>query len=143
MDDKSEDEDFDFGMPMPQDMGQSMGDGMPQEDEAALDSMGGNEDDGQEEANDSEIMDIVNGLSLEDQAAVKKYAQSLQKDSTPQEPNEDANFNGMPTEGRKRLQRMVQETLGDVMDTDSSEERPTRELPKAYKKDRRNPFIFK
>lgn len=133
-------------MDMPMMQGMGMEDGMmPQEDEDAMEAIGGDEDGGEgneETSADGEIMDIVNGLSLEDQAAVKKYAQSLQKDSTPQEPNEEGG-DDMQMEGRRRLSKMVEESLGDVMNTDNGDDRPSKELPRAYKRSKRNPFIYK
>lgn len=111
------DENQDMGMPdMDDDMGE-MDNGMnePEESDGA-----------------SEIMDIVNGLSLEDQTAVKKYAESLKGESSGNDDEDDEMPDNMQMEG------FVRETMGSM--TNSRRDRPNNRIPKEYKGIRKNPF---
>lgn len=77
-----------------------------------------------------ELSNVVNNLSLEDQAAVLKYAKSMQKD------DEGGNDDMMP-EGRQiHYDKIINEVIADILhDTEKNGiERPETKLPKRYRK---------
>lgn len=83
--------------------------------------------DDQESSDDSELMDIINGLSIEDKAAVEKYAKSMSDDK------DDTPSNDMPMESRKSyFKNLVDETINSYLYDDDDEDRVER-LPKEYK----------
>ena len=112
------DENQDMGMPdMNDDMGEMDTDmNEPEESEGA-----------------SEIMDIVNGLPLEGQTAVKKYAKSLKDESSG---NDDEEDDEMPD--NMQMEGFVRETMDSM--TNSRRDRPNKRIPKEYKGIRKNPF---
>jgi len=112
------DENQDMGMPdMNDDMGEMDTDmNEPEESEGA-----------------SEIMDIVNGLSRDDQKAVKKYAESLKDESSG---NDDEKDDEIPD--NMQMEGFVRETMGSM--TNSRRDRPNNRIPKEYKGIRKNPF---
>ena len=80
-----------------------------------------------ENSDDNELMDIVNKLSVEDKAAVVKYAKSMADDSMNDEmPQGDE----MPMESKKRRTDVIDEILNDVSD---DEKRPNKKMPRQYK----------
>ena len=104
--------------------------GMPDMDDD-MDGMDNDMNEPEESEGTSEIMDIVNGLSLEDQTAVKKYAESLKGESSGNDDEDDEMPDNMQMEG------FVRETMGSM--TNSRRDRPNR-IPKEYKGIRKNPF---
>lgn len=84
---------------------------------------------GQDQDND-EIMDIINSLSIEDKAAVEKYAKSMADDSSGNSSNDS-----MPMESRYRsIKSVIDETISSYLyDDDDNEEERMQKLPKEYK----------
>ena len=107
----------------------------------APDDMGGEDLDAMDEeppmgGEDDELMGIINGLSIEDKAAVTKYAKSMADDSEGDEmPQGD-----MPMESRVNMKSIIDETINDVLDDRVGTTRPQKKLPRAYR-DMVNPFI--
>lgn len=106
--------------------------GMPDMDDD-MDGMDNDMNEPKESEGTSEIMDIVNGLSLEDQTAVKKYAESLKGESSG---NDDEEDDEMPD--NMQMEGFVRETMGSM--TNSRRDRPNNRIPKEYKGIRKNPF---
>lgn len=80
---------------------------------------------------DDELMDIVNNLSVEDKAAVIKYARSMEGDSEEQE-NQDID-NDMPMESRARYRSVIDEVMNDVVNDRKGTKRPNKKLPRQYR----------
>lgn len=83
-----------------------------------------------QDQDDDEIMNIINSLSIEDKAAVEKYAKSMVDDSSDNSPNDS-----MPMESRYRsIKSVIDETISSYLydDNDDEEER-MQKLPKEYK----------
>lgn len=81
-----------------------------------------------QEGND-ELNNVVSNLSLEDQAAVLKYAKSMQKDN-------EGNNDGMMPESRKtRYNNILNEVIADILhDTEKTGiKRQETKLPRRYK----------
>ena len=83
-------------------------------------------------SDDDELMDILNSLSIEDKAAVTKYAKSMADDSKggdemPQDNGE------MPMESRKSMKTIIDEVLNDVVNDRKSMKRQNKDLPKEYR----------
>ena len=106
-------------------------------DPNAADPMAGGEDPmaGPEPTGeDDELTNIINGLSIEDKAAVLKYAKSMASES------EGAQQPQMPTESR-----MVRTTMREMLNStslppeDRKTERKERKLPKKVSKS--SPFV--
>lgn len=104
----------------PNAMGEDPMGGMPQDPNAM-----GN-------ADDDELMNIVNGLSIEDKAAVTKYAKSMADDS---EGNEMMPQGGeeMPMESKRPLRNIIDEVLNDVLNDREGTRRPEKKMPKEYR----------
>lgn len=107
----------------------AMGGDMPQDPSAMGDD--GSMDDipqqGQDQ-DDDEIMNIINSLSIEDKAAVEKYAKSMVDDSSDNSSNDS-----MPMESRYRsIKSVIDETISSYLYDDDEEER-MQKLPKEYK----------
>jgi len=97
-------------------------------------AMGGEQPIGGE---DNELMDIINNLSIEDKAAVTKYAKSMADDS---QGAEDPNMGGeMPMESKKNYKNIIDETINDVLDSKEGTKRPEKKMPRQYKQ-MRSPF---
>ena len=90
-------------------------------------TMGGSDDD--------ELMNIVNGMSTEDKAAVIKYAKSMADDSEGATPQDDT----MPMESKRSFRNIIDETLNDVLDNKNGTKRPEKKMPKQYR-GMKNPF---
>ena len=90
-------------------------------------TMGGSDDD--------ELMNIVNGMSTEDKAAVIKYAKSMADDSEGTTPQDDT----MPMESKRSFRNIIDETLNDVLDNKNGTKRPEKKMPKQYR-GMKNPF---
>ena len=127
---------MDDSMGGPDDMGgapDDMGGGSPMGDEP--DDMGGAPDDMGGEppmdgGEDDELMDIINNLSIEDKAAVTKYAKSMADDSEGDEiPQDDG---GMPMESLKNIKNVINEVINDILDNQEGTKRPEKKLPKEY-----------
>lgn len=86
------------------------------------------------ESTDNEVMDVISQLSVEDQAAVKKYAKSLLGDKG-QEDNQQ-----MPMESHKYNGSVIGERLSDKNHKRPSERGETK-VPKEYSRKRNNPWI--
>ena len=90
---------------------------------------------------DDELMDIINSLSIEDKAAVTKYAKSMADDSEGgEEPMGDMQDMGgnMSMESIRNYKHIIDEVVDSVLnDTDYRDEE---KLPKAYRK-LTNPYI--
>ena len=99
---------------------QSMGDDGSMDD---MPQQGQNQD-------DDEIMNIINSLSIEDKAAVEKYAKSMVDDSSDNSSNDS-----MPMESRYRsIKSVIDETISSYLyDDDDDEEERMQKLPKEYK----------
>ena len=125
-------------------MGQPPMDGMSMDDgmggQPPMDDMGGEPPmDGGNNA-DNEIMDIISNLSIEDQAAVKKYAKSLSDDNG----GNDNQANGgseqepqMPMESSRYRGQIIGEKL-----VDKDHKRPSEraETKSPYARKPRNPW---
>ena len=86
---------------------------------------------------DEELMNIVDGMSAEDKAAVIKYAKSMADDS---QGAQDPNMGGeMPMESRRSFKDIIDETINDVLDSKEGTKRPEKKMPKEYK-GMNNPF---
>lgn len=78
---------------------------------------------GSNNSEDDELQDILSNLSIEDKAAVTKYAKSMMKQKE----------NDMPNESRKSIAKLIDETFNDIIkDTTSQADRKKKELPKQY-----------
>lgn len=79
--------------------------------------------DGSNNSEDDELQDILSNLSIEDKAAVTKYAKSMMKQKE----------NDMPNENRKSIAKLIDETFNDIIkDTTFQTDRKKKELPKRY-----------
>ena len=86
---------------------------------------------------DDELMNIINGLSIEDKAAVTKYAKSMADDS---EGAEDPMMGGeMPMESKRGMKSIIDEVLNDVLDNQEGTKRPEKKMPRQYR-DMEMPF---
>ena len=86
---------------------------------------------------DDELMNIINGLSIEDKAAVTKYAKSMADDS---EGAEDPMMGGeMPMESKRGMKNIIDEVLNDVLDNKEGTKRPEKKMPRQYR-DMEMPF---
>ena len=83
-----------------------------------------------QDQDDDEIMNIINSLSIEDKAAVEKYAKSMVDDSSDNSSNDS-----MPMESRYRsIKSVIDETISSYLyDDDDDEEERMQKLPKEYK----------
>lgn len=111
------------------------------DDMGGEDPMGGAPDDmGGEppmDGEDDELMNIINGLSIEDKAAVTKYAKSMADDS---EGAEDPMMGGeMPMESKRGMKSIIDEVLNDVLDNQEGTKRPEKKMPRQYR-DMEMPF---
>jgi len=80
---------------------------------------------------DDELINIINGLSIEDKAAVTKYAKSMANDS---EGAEAPSMGGeMPMESRNSMKSIIDEVLNDVLDNKEGTKRPEKKMPKQYR----------
>ncbi len=82
---------------------------------------------------DDELMNIINSLSIEDKAAVTKYAKSMTDDSDGEGPQDGGD---MPMESRRSLSKLIDEVFGELEDEGDRQEK---KLPRAYR-ERRMPF---
>lgn len=88
---------------------------------------------------DDELMDIINSLSIEDKAAVTKYAKSMANNSEGGEMPQD-DMGAMPMESKKSINNIIDETINDVLDNQEGAKRPEKKLPKEYRH-MKSPFI--
>jgi len=113
----------DMGMEDP-----NMGGEMPMDNQ---DPMGGEDPNAMNGGEDDELMDIINNLSIEDKAAVTKYAKSMADDS---EGGEDPNMgDDMPMESIRSIKSIIDETINDVLDDREGTKRPEKKMPRQYK----------
>ena len=135
----------------PDDMG-----GMP-DDMGGEDSMAGGPDDMGEEPDDmggedpmaggpddmgggnghDELMQIADQLDTEDEAALIKYGKSMVDDSA------SGDDGGMMPESRFNFSRIIDETLGSLLDKkkDNGTERPGKKLNSKQRGNKSNPFV--
>lgn len=128
--------------PMEDDSMDGMGDqasdaGLPPMDDGDSDGINDDGADGNSDDNsnpeDNELMDIINSLSIEDKAAVEKYAKSMVDD------DKSSASDDMPMESRmSRFKNLVDETINPFLYDDDEDDRVER-LPKEYKS-LSNPF---
>lgn len=103
----------------------AMGEDQSMEDDGSMDDM---PQQGQDQ-DDDEIMNIINSLSIEDKAAVEKYAKSMADDSSDNSSNDS-----MPMESRYRsIKSVIDETISSYLYDDDNEEERMQKLPKEYK----------
>ena len=111
-------------------------DGMPQEDDEGMGPQEPPMESPQGGGDDDELMSVIDSLSMEDKAAVLKYAKSMADDGN--------NGQGIePQEGNipESRQRLMKEKLSPSNRDDSEKvKRDSNELPKKYRK-RNNPFV--
>ena len=93
--------------------------------------MSGDEPNGNGSLEDDELMNIINNLSIEDKAAVTKYAKSMADDSNNNE--EMPQDQSIPMESRKSLKQIIDETLNDVLDNKGGTKRGEKKAPKEYR----------
>ena len=112
--------------------------------EPPMDDPMGGEDPNAMGGEDDELMNIINSLSIEDKAAVTKYAKSMADDS---EGAEDPMMGGdaqdmggdMPMESRKGMKSIIDEVINDVLDNKEGTKRPEKKMPRQYR-DMEMPF---
>ena len=110
----------DEGMAPPMDDDENQ-DPMGDEDMSPMDDNGDTPINGE----DDELMDIINNLSIEDKAAVVKYAKSMTDDSKGDD--------NMPMESKRNMRDMIDEVINDVLDDKEGTKRPEKKMPKAYR----------
>lgn len=90
----------------------------------------GNEPPMDDEPNDDndELDDVMDSLSVENQAAVLKYAKSMVDDG-----GDDEQGGEMPMEGFRSMKRIIDETINDVLDGYEGTDRPQKKVPKSYR----------
>ena len=136
----------DFNTPAPQ-----MGSDMPMEDPMMGEdpNMGdpnamGDQDMGMDgNQDDDELMNIIGNLSVEDKAAVLKYAKSMAEDNPETAPSEElpADPNQMP-ESRELVGGIVDETINSTKGKrETGMKRPEKGLSDKYNGKKRNPFV--
>lgn len=77
-----------------------------------------------ESSEDDELMNIIGNLSIEDKAAVIKYAKSMVDDSDEGE---------MPMESKRSIKGVIDEVINDVLNDREGTKRPEKKMPKAYR----------
>jgi hypothetical protein len=82
-------------------------------------------------------MNIINGLSIEDKAAVTKYAKSMADDSNGEETPDMGGE--MPMESKRGMKNIIDEVLNDVLDNKEGTKRPEKKMPRQYR-DMEMPF---
>ena len=94
--------------------------------EPPMDDPMGGEDPNAMGGEDDELMNIINGLSIEDKAAVTKYAKSMANDS---EGGEDPMMGSapdmggeMPMESRRSMKSIIDEVIDDVFKSTKRDE---------------------
>lgn len=87
---------------------------------------------------DEELSSILDGMSIEDKAAVIKYAKSMTDGNNG---GDDDGMGQMP-ESRRSLKKIIDETLNSVInDGDNGIRRLEKKLPKKYRDKKDNPFV--
>ena len=121
----------------PDDMGGEDPMANPMGGEPPMDDPMGGEDPNAMGGEDDELMNIINGLSIEDKAAVTKYAKSMADDS---EGAEDPMMGDeMPMESKRGMKNIIDEVLNDVLDNQEGTKRPEKKMPRQYR-DMEMPF---
>lgn len=121
--------DMPLGDEMAPPMGDPMDEPMGEPMDASMNEPTGNEDD--------ELINLIDKLSIEDKAAVTKYAKSMVDDN-------DGTDGGdveepMPMESKKTLTNIIDEALNDIISDTRGTKRPEKKLPKAYR-EKQTPF---
>lgn len=99
--------------------------------EPPMDDPMGGEDPNAMGGEDDELMNIINSLSIEDKAAVTKYAKSMADDS---EGTEDPMMGGETTmESKRGMKNIIDEVLNDVLDSKEGTKRPEKKMPRQYR----------
>ena len=97
------------------------------------DPMGGEDPNAMGGGEDDELMDIINGLSIEDKAAVTKYAKSMADGSEGGDDMMPPADGGMPMESRRGMRSIIDEVINDVLDNQEGTKRPEKKMPKEYR----------
>ena len=98
------------------------------------DPMGGmNDPNAMDGGENDELMNIINGLSIEDKAAVTKYAKSMADDSEDLEDMMPPADGGMPMESKMGIKNIIDEVINDVLDNKEGTKRPEKKMPKEYR----------
>ena len=119
-------------------MGDPMGD-EPMEDPNAMGDEPPVDEPNMGNGEDDELMNIINNLSIEDKAAVTKYAKSMADDSNGGNEEPQDMGGDMPMESRRTLKNIIDEALNDVINDREGTKRDERKLPKNLRKSG-NPF---
>jgi hypothetical protein len=130
----------DMGGPDPNDMGGEDPMGGDPDDMGGPDDMGdpddiGGPDDAGGSPEDDELTNIINNLSIEDKAAVTKYAKSMVDDSSDE--------GGIMPESRFSFSRIIDETLNSIMykKKDNGIKRPEKKLNSRQRDNKSLPFV--
>ena len=114
----------------------AMGGEMPMDDPNAMggqDPMGGEDPNAMNGSDDDELMNIVNGMSTEDKAAVIKYAKSMANDSEGTA-SQDPNMGGeMPMESKRNVKSIIDEVINDLLNDNEGTKRLEKKISKEYK----------
>lgn len=123
----------------------SMGGDAPQDDTMGDDQgMNGDPSQGLDDQGSSdeenEINDLMRNMSIEDKAAVVKYARSIADDSGSNGDSEVSS--AMPTqESRRSWKKMIDEIFAANDDNDSGAKRDEKKIPSKYRDKKSNPFV--
>lgn len=101
---------------------------------------------------DDELMNVINSLSMEDKAAVLKYAKSMSDGNEGAEMPTDAEMGGDPgvaapdqnqmPESRGLFGKIIDETINSIKGKkDNGIKRPEKDLSKKYRDKKDNPFV--
>jgi hypothetical protein len=86
---------------------------------------------------DSELNDVLDKMSIEDKAAVLKYAKSIVDDSGQEEGDDSMQVpdDNMMPEARRSFMDIIDETINSFMDDEDEEttDRPDKRMPRKYR----------
>ena len=118
-------------MPMDDAMGGQDPNAMPPIDGQDPNEMGGEQSpmDAPQSEDDAELSNVIDSLSMEDKAAVLKYAKSMADNSNGGEQEAP-----MPMEAKKSMKDIIDETIQDVLNNDGKKgtKRDEKRIPKEY-----------
>ena len=86
---------------------------------------------------DDELMGIINNLSIEDKAAVTKYAKSMVDN------NASGDDGGMMPESKFSFSKIIDETIGSLLNKKDNKgtDRPGKKLNSKQRDNKTNPFV--
>jgi hypothetical protein len=127
-------------------MGGDMG-GFPEDEPVGDEDFSGMDDGGTEDfdekENNNNILDLSE-FSLEDAAAIKKYADSFKEDDDKEDNGDEENQDNMPMESKSLRDDVISEIMNSFIDNERSSDRTTKRderfVPKNKMK-RTNPFV--